>query len=497
MKNKRFTLLAILLFCAVGTFAQCVIQSTDGQPYTEDFDSGTMECWTVEATGSGTWAVMTGAATNVAAFQNATAGDEARLISPTFDLSGVSGATFSFSYAMMALYNNDVLTASYRSSETDTWHELDHYSLNDWSNTYEATFELPDISSTYQISFLAHSNGGYYIFIDNVEIVGSGGCARPVNLEATDITPFSALLGWSTTGNEERWTVELNGHPQTVNVQPFLMEGLEPQTEYTFRVKADCGSGLESEWSYPATFKTTCDVITVTDDEPYFDDFEGSDEFICWQNEIFSGDYGWAIDPGYLILNNTANFFWLGGEGILYSAPLDITAVSNPTMEFKHKQPMAESWDRLYVGYRTSPSDIWHVIGSYEEPATDWVTEVLMLPEVSAELQICFDAFTDNGNGNGVYVDDVRVGNYIDDGVGETNVPVAMVSPNPTTEKAVILANIADGEVDVYDIAGRKITSTILREGRAELDLNGFAQGVYMARVSGKDGVAIVRLVKE
>lgn len=497
MKNKRFTLLAILLFCAVGTFAQCVIQITDGQPYTEDFDSGTMECWTVEATGSGTWAVMTGAATNVAAFQNATAGDEARLISPTFDLSGVSGATFSFSYAMMALYNNDVLTASYRTSETDTWHELDHYSLNDWSNTYEATFELPDISSTYQISFLAHSNGGYYIFIDNVEIVGSGGCARPVNLEATDITPFSALLGWSTTGNEERWTVELNGHPQTVNVQPFLMEGLEPQTEYTFRVKADCGSGLESEWSYPATFKTTCDVITVTDSEPFFDDFEGSEDFICWKTEIFSGDYGWAIDPGYLILNNTANFFWLGGEGILYSAPLDITAVSNPTMEFKHKQPMAESWDRLYVGYRTSPSDTWHVIGSYEEPATDWVTEVLMLPEVSAELQICFDAFTDNGNGNGVYVDDVRVGNYIDDGVGETNVPVAMVSPNPTTEKAVILANIADGEVDVYDIAGRKVISTILREGRAELDLNGFAQGVYMARVSGKDGVAIVRLVKE
>ena len=61
----------------------------------------------------------------------------------------------------------------------------------------------------------------------------------------------------------------------------------------------------------------------------------------------------------------------------------------------------------------------------------------------------------------------------------------------------MILANIADGEVDVYDIAGRKITSTILREGRAELDLSGFAQGVYMARVSGKDGIAIVRLVKE
>ena len=481
MKIKHFTLLiALLAFCTTGAFAQCVIPITDGQPYLEDFDSGTMECWTVEATGSGTWAIMNGTATNVAAFQNASAGDEARLISPTFDLSGVSGATFSFGYTMMALYNNDVLTASYRSSETDIWHELGSYSINDWQGTYEATFDLPDLSATYQISFLGHSNGGYYIFIDNVELVGSGGCARPVNLEAIDVTAYSALLGWSTTGNEENWVLELDGNQRTIDAQPFLMEGLEPQTEYTFRVKANCGGGMESEWSYPTTFKTLCDVIIVTDEEPYFDDFEGSDEFICWQNEIFSGDYGWAIDPGYLILNNTANFFWMGGEGILYSAPLDITAVSNPTLEFKHKQPMAESWDRLYVAYRTSPTDTWHVIGSYEEPATDWVTEVLILPEVSAELQICFDAFTDNGNGNGVYVDDVRVGH------GGT---VGVASENDII--------VTDGEAMIYDLFGRLVATTKYHNGRIDFETSTLASGVYIVRISSASGVVTKKIVKD
>ena len=266
MKNKHFTLLALLLIFATGAFAQCVIPVQTGQPYTEDFESGTMECWTVESTGNGTWAVMTGTVSNVVAFQNASAGDEARLISPTFDFSGVGSATFSFGYAMMALYNNDVLTASYRTSETDSWHDLGSYSLNDWQNVYEATFELPDISPTYQISFLGQSNGGYYIFIDNIEIVPTGGCARPVSLQASDVTAFSALLGWSTTGNEENWVIELNGNQRSIDTQPFLMEGLEPQTEYTFRVKANSGDGVESEWSYPATFKTHCDVITVTDD---------------------------------------------------------------------------------------------------------------------------------------------------------------------------------------------------------------------------------------
>lgn len=480
MRIKHLTLLTVLLtFCTMSAFAQCVIQITDGQPYLENFDSGTMECWTVEATGNGTWAVMNGTATNVAAFQNASAGDEARLISPTFDLSGVSGATFSFSYTMMALYNNDVLTASYRTSETDSWHDLDSYSINDWQNTFEATFDLPDISATYQISFLGHSNGGYYIFIDNVEIVGSGGCARPVNLEATEITAFSALLGWSTTGNEESWVVELNGNPRTVDTEPFLLEGLEPQTEYTFRVKANCG-GMESEWSYPATFKTLCDVIIVTDDEPYFDDFEGSEDFICWQDEIIVGDYGWAIDPGYLVLNNTANFFWMGGEALLSSAPLDITAVTNPTLQFRHKQPSAEDSDHLYVAYRTSPDAQWQTLAFYDYPSNDWEAEVITLPEVSETLQIGFDAIASDGNGNGVYVDDVWVGHYQSTGVPSENEVV-----------------ITDGDVMVYDLFGRQVATAKYRNGRVDFDMSTLASGVYVVRISSDRGVMTRKIVKE
>ncbi len=145
MKNKQLLLLVFWwVFGPFGAFAQCVIQVTDGQPYSEGFESGTMECWTVEATGAGTWGVMTGTQSNVVAFQNGVAGDQARLISPTFDLSGVGSASFSFGYAMMALYNNDVLTVSYRSSETDPWHDFDSFSVNDWSNTFDATFDLPE-----------------------------------------------------------------------------------------------------------------------------------------------------------------------------------------------------------------------------------------------------------------------------------------------------------------------------------------------------------------
>lgn len=503
MKNKRYltkallaTVMAIFSFLATAT-AQCVIPIAPGQSYIENFDSGEMECWTVESIGSATWAVMQGTSTNVMAFQNASAGDEALLVSPTFDLSGSSSATFSFGYAMMGFYESDELTVSYRTSPADSWHQLDSYSLSDWTNSYDASFTLDDLSSTFQVSFLGHCNGGFYIFIDDVEITSVGGCARPMNLQATEITAFSALLGWTTVGNEENWTIDMNGHQFTVTSQPYLMENLDPNTEYVVRVKANCGEGLESEWSYPMTFTTLCDVITVTDDLPYFDDFEASDDFVCWQNEIVSGIDGWVIDPGYLILNNTAFFIWMGGVARLVSAPLDITAVTHPTLTFRHKQLMEYNSlvDELTVWYRTDETEEWQLLEAYADATDDWVTETLVLPNPSATYQINFEAV--GMNARGIYVDDVEVGNAHSTIVAEEVAIKASISPNPTTGKVQVMANVAEGEVAVFDVFGKRVAFASIFEGRAEIDLGAFASGVYMVRISCATGTTMMKLMRE
>ena len=502
MKNRQiFTtlLLAIALVFAMNdmSFGQCVIPIAPGQSYIEDFQSGEMECWTVETTSSATWAVMQGTGSNVVAFQNASAGQEARLVSPTFDLTGSSSATFSFAYAMMALYTPDELVVSYRTSPTDSWHQLGSYSISDWSNTYDASFTLDELSSTFQVSFLGHSNGGYYIFVDDIDIVSAGGCARPMGLQVTEVTAFSALLGWTSVGNEESWTIDLNGHETTVTTQPYLMEGLMPNTEYTFRVKANCGGGMESEWSYTQTFTTLCDVIVVTDDLPYFDDFEASEEFVCWQSQIVAGDDGWVVDPGYLFPNNTAFFIWLGQEAMLVSAPLDITAVSAPVLTFKHKEPHGNynNADELSVWYATSLEDYWHFLGEYTEISDDWDEVTLALPEASATYYIAFKGKSNDADG--VYVDDVWVGNDFGVGVNEFATLAATVSPNPTTGNVIIEANASDGEVVVFDLFGRQVMSATLREGRSELDLSGVAEGVYVARIASEAGTTTIKLVKE
>ena len=482
MKNKLFTLLALFLtFGTIHAFAQCEFTVTDNQPYIENFEGNPFECWTVETVGAGNWTTMAGSGTTVAAFSFTNVGDEARLISPVIDLSGVSGATFSFSYAMMGFYEMDELVVSYRSSETDAWHTLGTYSISDYQNFFEETFTLSDLSSTYQVSFLGRGLGGYMIFVDNIEIMGEGGCTRPVNLQATEITAFSALLGWSTTGNEESWVIETNGNQKTVDVQPYLMEFLEPQTEYTFRVKANCDGGNESEWSVPSTFKTLCDVIVVTDDEPYFDDFEGSEDFICWQNEIISGIDPWVVDPGYTILNNTAFFIWLGSEAMLISAPLDITAVTNPTLSFRHKQKLGLNYgtvDQLIVGYRTSENDNWHTLLNFTDATADWEDVTIALPDPSATYQITFEGV--GHDAEGVYVDDVRVGNGNNVGIADQ------------TE-----TNIVNGEVEVFDLFGRKVADAKLRSGHINFETSNLAPGVYVARIASEKGVTTMKIIKE
>lgn len=266
--------------------------------------------------------------------------------------------------------------------------------------------------------------------------------------------------------------------------------------EYTVRVRANCGGGMVSEWSQPLTFKTLCDVIIVTDDMPYFDDFEASEDFVCWQNQIEAGEDGWVIDPGYLFPNNTAFFIWLGDAAWLISAPLDITTVTNPILTFKHRQRQLEQRvDELSVWYTTSLDDYWHFLGEYTYACEDWETITLDLPEASATYYIAFKGKSNDADG--VYVDDVWVGNDPSVGVNELPALVITVSPNPTSGHVKVEANATDGEVVVFDLFGRQMMSTPLYDGHAELDLSDVAKGVYMARIASETGTTTIKLVKE
>ena len=159
-------------------------------------------------------------------------------------------------------------------------------------------------------------------------------------------------------------------------------------------------------------------------------------------------------------------------EALLISAPLDITAVSNPTLEFKHRQPMFQGYnEELFVAYRTSPSDSWHVLAMY---------------------QIGFDAISHGGDG--VYVDDVWVGNNADGVVEQQAIEVA-VMPNPTSGKITVNVNISEGNVAVFDMLGKQVMTDKIIDGIAEFDLSELTQGVYFVKISDENSVKTVKVL--
>lgn len=153
---------------------------------------------------------------------------------------------------------------------------------------------------------------------------------------------------------------------------------------------------------------------------------------------------------------------------MLISAPLDITAVTNPTLSFRHKQKLGLSYgtvDQLIVGYRTSENDNWHTLLNFTDATADWEDVTIALPEPSATYQIAFEGI--GHDAEGVYVDDVRVGCGSNVGISEVDTEVVY------------------GEVEYYDLLGRKMTGSRL------------CSGVYIMKIKSENGVVIKKIFKD
>ncbi len=94
-------------------------------------------------------------------------------------------------------------------------------------------------------------------------------CPAPTNLHATNQTSYTALLSWTSTppSSATYWAIYLTtlGSPAPLSnatptyysqANPFIVNGLIPDTCYTFYVKSFCTPGTPStgEWSEPYSF---------------------------------------------------------------------------------------------------------------------------------------------------------------------------------------------------------------------------------------------------
>lgn len=265
------------------------------------------------------------------------------------------------------------------------------------------------------------STGTRSAYLPNIKInitgfvCGDEHCATPENFVVNNITAEGATLTWNA-GGATAWRVgyRVAGTTEWTSVDvtdnSFAMTGLTANTTYEVRVKTIC-SGDESTY-IEESFTTPCGSIT---EFPYEYGFEGTALDACWSVTDITGGTNWTAGtssnyPAY----EGSKIGITGSNGRnrharLVTPVFDLSSMSQPYVKFAHAQ---KDWggdqDVLTVYYRTSSSDPWQQLVTYEDNISTWQVDSLALPTTNnSSLQISF--FAEQDYGYGVALDAVTV----------------------------------------------------------------------------------------
>lgn len=182
-----------------------------------------------------------------------------------------------------------------------------------------ATFDLPK-GRTWEniiVSLKGYAGTGKYIafrvgnadkenrlFIDDIRIEAASSCPKPMFVQVSEITPNSAKLAWTKTGNETEWNLVLSTKPLndpediepdaakgefagSISANPYTLSNLLPNTTYYAYLQAGCGF---SEWTSAVEFKTAREVTY-----PYSEHFDRMDPEL-YTNNTAAIPNGWVMD---------------------------------------------------------------------------------------------------------------------------------------------------------------------------------------------------------
>lgn len=178
------------------------------------------------------------------------------LISPLLD--APNGLVMQFYYTAYN-YGTEVFRVGYSTSNDNlssfTFEEpiTDVVGMN-WRQSEE--YEFPQ--GTKYVVFHYYSDYQYYLYLDDIDLIAPSSCSKPSQLTVgqfpNDGTQVS--LGWAEDGEATSWQICLNGDENNLiaaPTNPFTITDLTPETSYTAKVRANCGSEV-SRWSNEISF---------------------------------------------------------------------------------------------------------------------------------------------------------------------------------------------------------------------------------------------------
>ena len=257
---------------------------------------------------------------------------------------------------------------------------------------------------------------------NTIQFTTSVACPAPQNITVSATTD-EAVVTWF--GTADSYIVTCGDFTATVTETTVTITGLNPASNYTVSITADCGTeGTSSAGT--ASFMTACDVISVF---PYNEGFE-SGQLGCWTQETITGNNAWTISSSYYnsgthgvgmsYTNNTSSR--------LISPIFDLTSVTNPMLSFyRRMHAFSGTIDTIGLYYRTSITDEWMWFAGFNQVTNGFEIDSVALPNPSASYQVAIVGYAMDGWG--IYLDDIQV--YDGSGSG----PV-LTDPTVTTSAA-------------------------------------------------------------
>ena len=138
-------------------------------------------------------------------------------------------------------------------------------------------------------------------------------CMKPTNLVVSDITTSSATISWTGGDNDSYYNIEYmlssgtdwdNALTDASYSPSVTLNNLQASSIYKVRVQTVCSDNSETDWSAVTTFQTGCEPISITDTDPWTEDFEGylgggEQPFVCWETPVTTPGGGPFVYCGY------------------------------------------------------------------------------------------------------------------------------------------------------------------------------------------------------
>ena len=389
------------------TLTQIVHAGGFGVPYVQNFEQGGQGWTAVNPDNSTTWSLYNVGTTSspnwtayVDNFNYNAAGQRDGLVSPAINLSGLSSATLSFSYAYRRYdaLNQDSLAVFISTNCGTSWTRIASYKENGSGNFAtgpdQSTAFFPTSSSGWcgsspscptinlnayignpnvRIKFENINGWGNNLFLDNIVVNGSAATAPVADFSVSDQAPCvgeTVTLADSSSGNPTGylWTITPSSYSfvngtSAASLNPAIQ--FNSAGTYTLRLTVSNSLGSDTLTKY---------VHAGGYGLPYLENFalggqgwtvSNPDNLTTWA--LYN--VGTASSPNWTAYMDNYDYNAPGQRDGLISPPLNLTGLSSATLSFSHAYSRynAQLQDSLAVFVSANCGSTWTRVASFKE----------------------------------------------------------------------------------------------------------------------------------